>query len=44
METVEYTVRAKAEKRGITVVFQAELDVLKGNPELLESLLINRCV
>ena len=41
METVEYTVRAKAEKRGITVDFQAELDVLKGNPELLESLLIN---
>lgn len=41
METVEYTVRAKAEKRGITMTFQAELDVLKGNPELLESLLIN---
>lgn len=41
LETVEYTVRPKAEKRGITVTFRTELDVLEGNRELLESLLIN---
>lgn len=40
-EAVGYTMRSKAEKRGITITFQPDLDVLTGNRELLESLLIN---